>query len=47
MRDPQFRQQQEDGLREPHVAFINALVDELIDSGGRGWIPYVAPVYAA
>jgi hypothetical protein len=45
MRDPQFRQQQEDGPRAPHVAPINALVDELIDHGEGGWVPYVAPVY--
>ena len=45
MRDSKFRQQQEDGLRAPHVAPINALVDDLIDPAGRGWVPYVAPVY--
>jgi len=45
MRDPQFRQQQVDGLRAPHVAPANALVDELNDPSGRGWVPYVAPVY--
>jgi hypothetical protein len=45
MRDPQFRQQQQDGLRAPHVAQINALVDELIDPARRGWVPHVAPVY--
>jgi hypothetical protein len=42
MRDPQFRQQQVDGLRAPHVAPVNAPVDELINSVGRGWVPYVA-----
>lgn len=45
MRDPDFKQQQLDGLRAPHVAPINALVDELRDPDGRGWVPYVAPVY--
>jgi hypothetical protein len=45
MRDPQFRQQQVNGLRARHVAPINTLVDELIDPGGRGWVPYVAPLY--
>ena len=45
MRDPKFRQQQEDGLRAPHIAPINALIDELVDPSGRGWVPYVAPVY--
>lgn len=43
--DLQFRQQQLDGLRAPHIAPVNALVDELINPSGRGWIPYVAPVY--
>ena len=45
MRDPDFKQQQLDGLRALHVAPINALVDELRDPDGRGWVPYVAPVY--
>jgi hypothetical protein len=45
MRDPQFRQQQFDDLRAPHIAPVNALVDELTDPAGRGWVPYVAPVY--
>ena len=45
MRDPWFRQQQEANLRAPHVAPINALVDELIDTAGRGWVPYVSPLY--
>ncbi len=45
MRDPQFRQQQADDLRAPHVAPVNALVDELVNPAGRGWVPYVAPLY--
>jgi hypothetical protein len=45
MRDPQFRQQQVDDLRAPHIAPVNALVDELTDPGGRGWVPFVALVY--
>jgi hypothetical protein len=45
IRDPQFMQQHLDGLRAPHVAPINALVDDLVDPSGRGWVPYVAPVY--
>jgi hypothetical protein len=44
MRDPLFRRSQEEGLRLPHVAPINALVDEL-RTEGRGWVPYVAPIY--
>ncbi len=47
MRDPQFRQQQADNLRAPHVAPVNALADELINPAGRGWVPYVAPLYGA
>lgn len=45
VRDPQLRQQQEDGLQAPHVAPINALIDELIDRSGWGWVPFVAPVH--
>ena len=44
MRDPLFRRSQEEGLRLPHIATINALVDELREEG-RGWVPYVAPLY--
>jgi hypothetical protein len=32
----------QEGLRLPHIAPIIALVDELRDEGGRGWVPYVA-----
>jgi hypothetical protein len=45
MKDPRFRQSQLDGIRAPHVAPINALVDELSGPSGYGWVPYVAPVY--
>jgi hypothetical protein len=45
MRDPRFRQQQEASLRAPHIAPVNALVDELINTAGRGWVPYVSPLY--
>ncbi len=44
MRDAEFRRSQEAGIRLPHVAPINALIDELRDEG-RGWVPYVAPLY--
>jgi uracil-DNA glycosylase len=44
MRDPLFRRSQEEGLRLPHIAPINALVDELREEE-RGWVPYVAPLY--
>jgi hypothetical protein len=45
MRDPAFRRSQEDGLRLPHVAPLNALVDELRDEKSRGWVPYIAPIH--
>jgi hypothetical protein len=45
MSDPQFRQRQLDGLRLPHIAPVNALLDELSDPGGRGWVPYLAAAY--
>jgi hypothetical protein len=32
------RKRQLDGLRAPHVAPINALIDELRDPDGRGWV---------
>ena len=44
MRDTAFRRSQEAGVRLPHIAPINALVDELREEG-RGWVPYVAPLY--
>jgi len=44
MRDAEFRRSQEAGLRLPHIAPINSLVDELREKG-RGWVPYVAPLY--
>jgi hypothetical protein len=44
MRDPDFRRSQEAGIWRPHVAPINTLVDALREEG-RGWAPYVAPLY--
>lgn len=44
MRDPRFREAQTGGIRLPHVAPINDLVDDL-RTEGRGWVPYVAPMY--
>src|ERR1700751_2936908 len=44
MREPAFRRSQEEGIWSPHVAPINALVDQL-RAEGRGWVPYVAPIY--
>jgi len=45
MRDPQYRQQQWDDRWAPHIAPVNALVDELIASSGQAGVPYVAPIY--
>src|SRR4051794_7958176 len=45
MRDPGFREAQEARLYEPHVAPINRLVDELVATAGRGWMPHVAALY--
>jgi hypothetical protein len=44
MRDPVFRRSQEQGIRLPHVAPVNNLVDQLREKG-RGLVPYVAPIY--
>lgn len=44
MRDPTFKRSQEQGIRLPHVAPINDLVDALHRETGQ-WLPYVAPVY--
>ena len=48
MRDDEYRRAQREGLREPHVAPVNALVDELAAEArgaGRGWVPHVAPLH--
>src|SRR2546422_9811421 len=44
MRDPEFRRSQEKGIRLPHIRPLKALVDQLRKEG-RGWVPYLAPVY--
>lgn len=48
MRSTVFRADQRRGVREPHVAPVNALVDELIAeqraTSGQAWMPYVAPL---
>jgi hypothetical protein len=44
MRDESFRRSREEGLRLPHIAPLNALVDDLREEG-RGWVPYLAPMY--
>jgi hypothetical protein len=45
MSDPAFRRSQFDGLRDPHIAPFTELVDDLRDRAGRGWMPYIAPMY--
>jgi len=45
MRDPEFRRSQEAGIWDPHVAPLNRYVEGLRDPDGRGWIPYIAPIY--
>ena len=42
--DPAFRADQHACLREPHIAPITALVEEL-SGAGKGFIPYVAPMF--
>jgi hypothetical protein len=45
MRDPEYRRQQWNDRWAPHVAPVNALLDELMASSGRPGVPYVAPIY--
>src|SRR5688500_12815653 len=45
MADPEFRNDQWNGRYESHVAPINQLVDQLQLPDGRGFMPYVAPMY--
>jgi len=45
MSDSAFRAAQHAGVRLPHIAPFNALVDELRTEANRGWMPYIAPVY--
>lgn len=40
-----FRADQHAGIRLPHIAPFNALVDELRADPDRGWMPYIAPMY--
>lgn len=44
MADDAFREDQLRRRYEDHIAPINRLVDELSNTG-RGWLPYVAPMY--
>jgi hypothetical protein len=43
MRDPSFLAEQRARKYAPHVEPINRLVDDLTDSDGGRWAPYVAP----
>jgi hypothetical protein len=45
MRDPEFRADQFARLHEPHIAPITDFTDDLVEHGGRGWMPYLAPMY--
>lgn len=45
MRNRAFRDEQHRGIRLPHIAPFNDLVDELRSDPGRGWMPYIAPLY--
>jgi hypothetical protein len=45
MRDATFRADQHARLRDPHIAPFTDLVDELRTVPGRGWMPYIAPMY--
>lgn len=45
MRESNFRDEQLRGLRDPHIAPINALVDDILDLAAGLWAPYVAPRY--
>lgn len=45
MSDPVFKQEQWERRFAPHIAPINHLVESLRDLDGRGWLPFVAPMY--
>lgn len=45
MRDPVFREEQWEHRFDPHVAPVNDLVDELIEDGPGGWVPYIPPYH--
>jgi hypothetical protein len=32
-------------MYDPHIAPLNRLVDDLIATSGRGWMPHIAPMY--
>lgn len=43
MKEPAFRRQQWDGIRDPHIAPFNELVDRITSEDE--FVPYVAPIY--
>ncbi|CAJ1495012.1 uracil-DNA glycosylase [[Mycobacterium] kokjensenii] len=45
MRDANFKASQIAHQSDPHIAPINAFVDQLVDPDGRGWLPKVAPLH--
>lgn len=45
MRDRAFRDAQHAHLRDPHIAPFTELIDGLRHVPGRGWMPYLAPMY--
>ncbi len=45
MSNPAYRDEQLSRLCGPHVAAIDELVTDLRTHAGRGWMPYVAPIY--
>lgn len=49
MRDPAFKAEELAGVHLPHVTAVNLLVELLREpepsAGGRGWLPYVAPIH--
>lgn len=45
MVDSCFREEQWGHRHDDHIAPINRLVDEIREEPGRGWAPYVAPMY--
>jgi len=46
MKDPTFRQQQQDSRMDPHIAPINQFIADLQDPEANLWLPEVAPMHA-
>jgi hypothetical protein len=45
MADIDFRNDQFNRIYDSHISPINRYVDFLREQSGRGWVPYVAPLY--